>query len=76
MLHQGQEKSRVANLSRWKSERNALLWGRRPSVVGSTFEEDLALFGRQVREETGEEIGRPEVRPTPRRRPPEWIPVP
>ncbi len=53
MSHQGQERSRIANLSRWKTERGALLRGRRPSVVGSTFEEDLALFGRQVREETG-----------------------
>ncbi len=59
MLHQEQEKTRVANLSRWKSERGALPWGRGPLVAGRSFEEDLALFERQVREEAGERAGRP-----------------
>jgi hypothetical protein len=61
MSHQGQEKTRITNLSRWKSERGALLRDRRPPVVGRSFEEDLALFGRQVREEAGKENGGSEL---------------
>ena len=56
MLHQGQEKARIAWISRWKRERGGPLRGRGSSVVGRTFEEDLALFERQVREEKN---GRP-----------------
>lgn len=59
MLHQGQEKTRATNVSRWKSGRGGLLRGRVPSVVGSSFEEDLELFERQVREEAGERSDRP-----------------
>ncbi len=57
MLHEGHEKARGANVSRWKSERGGLLWDRGPSLVGRSFEEDLALFERQVREEAGEGTG-------------------
>lgn len=53
MLHQGQKTSRVTNISRWKSERGWLLRDRVPSVAGRTFDEDLALFERQVSEEAG-----------------------
>ncbi len=53
MLHEGQEKARISNVSRWKFERGGLPWGRGPSVVGRSFEEDLALFERQVSEEAG-----------------------
>lgn len=63
MLHQGQEKTRIAKLNRWKSERGALLRGRRQPVVGRSFEEDLALFGRQAREEAGKGNG-PSERPS------------
>ncbi len=58
MLHEGHERTRGANVSRWKSERGGLLWGRGPSVAGRSFEEDLALFERQVREEAGQKNGR------------------
>lgn len=58
MLHQDQEKTRIANLSRWKSERGRLLRGQGPSVIGRSFEEDLALFERQVFEEAGGKGGR------------------
>jgi hypothetical protein len=58
MLHEGHERARGANVSRWKSERGGLLWDRSPSVAGRSFEEDLALFERQVREEAGQENGR------------------
>jgi hypothetical protein len=57
MPHQGHERARIADISRWKSERGGLFWGRGPSVVGGSFEEDLALFERQVREEAGEGTG-------------------
>lgn len=58
MLHQGQ-KTQSTNVSRWKSERGWLLRGRGLSVGGRSFEEDLAHFERQVREEAGEKNGRP-----------------
>ncbi len=58
MLHQDQEKTQITNVSRWKSERGGLLRGHGPSVIGRSFEEDLALFERQVREESGERTGR------------------
>jgi hypothetical protein len=58
MLHQGAEKTQFTNVRRWKSERGWLLRDRGPSVVGRTFDEDLALFERQVSEEAGEEAGR------------------
>ena len=58
MLHEGHESARGANVSRWKAERGGLLWGRGPSVAGRSFEEDLALFERQVREEAGQKNGR------------------
>nr|MBA3794522.1 hypothetical protein [Rubrobacter sp.] len=48
MLHQDGEKTQVTNVGRWKSERGGLLRGRGPSVVGRSFEEDLALFERQA----------------------------
>ncbi len=54
MLHQDGEKTQVTNIGRWKSERGGLLRGRGPSVVGRSFEEDLALFERQAREEVEE----------------------
>lgn len=57
MLHQGHEGARIADIGRWKSERGGLLWGRGPYVVGRSFEEDLALFERQVREEAGVRTG-------------------
>lgn len=53
MLQQGQKTSRVTNISRWKSERGRLLRDRAPFVAGRTFDEDLALFERQVSEEAG-----------------------
>lgn len=53
MSQQGQKTPRVTNISRWKSERGRLLRDRVPSVAGRTFEEDLALFERQVSEEAG-----------------------
>lgn len=59
MLHQDGEKTQVTNIGRWKSERGGLLRGRGPSVVGRSFEEDLALFERQAREEAGERAGLP-----------------
>lgn len=59
MLHQDGEKTQVTNVGRWKSERGGLLRGRGPSVVGHSFEEDLALFERQAREEAGERAGLP-----------------
>jgi hypothetical protein len=58
MLHEGHEKARGANVSRWKAERGGLPWGCGPSVGGRSFEEDLALFERQVREEAGQKNGR------------------
>ncbi|MBA3795205.1 MAG: hypothetical protein H0X19_13875, partial [Rubrobacter sp.] len=58
-LHQDGEKTQVTNVGRWKSERGGLLRGRGPSVVGRSFEEDLALFERQAREEVGERAGLP-----------------
>ena len=54
MSHEDHEKAQVANTSRWKFERGGLPWGRGPSVAGRSFEEDLALFERQVSEEAGE----------------------
>ena len=57
MLHEGHQRTRGANVSRWKSERGGLLWGRGPSVAGRSFEEDLALFEQQVREEAGQRNG-------------------
>ncbi len=59
MLHQDGEKTQVTNLGRWKSERGGLLRGRSPSVVGRSFEENLALFERQAREEVRERAGLP-----------------
>ncbi len=59
MLHQDGEKTQVTNVGRWKSERGGLLRGRGPSVVGRSFEEDLALFERQAREEVGQRAGLP-----------------
>ena len=53
MSYQGQEKARFPKVSRWKFERGGLPWGRGPSVGGRSFEEDLALFERQVSEEAG-----------------------
>ena len=58
MFHQGQ-KTPDTNVGRWKSERGGPLRGRGPSVAGRSFEEDLALFERQAREEAGERAGRP-----------------
>ncbi|QIN84834.1 hypothetical protein GBA63_20940 [Rubrobacter tropicus] len=58
MLHQGQEKAQVTNISRWKSERGWLLRDRDASVAGRSFDEDLALFERQVSEEADERAGR------------------
>lgn len=58
MLYQGQ-KTQGTNFGHWGSERGWLFRGRGPSVVGSSFDEDLALFERQVREEAGERDGRP-----------------
>ena len=58
MFHQGQ-KTPDTNVGRWKSERGGLLRGRGPSGAGRSFEEDLALFERQVREEVDERAGRP-----------------
>lgn len=58
MLQQGRKTPRVTNISRWKSERGRLLRDRIPSVAGRTFEEDLALFERQVSEEADERAGR------------------
>ena len=58
MLHEGHEKARGANVSRWKAKHGGLPWGLGPSTGGRTFEEDLALFERQVREEAGQENGR------------------
>ena len=57
MSHQGQN-TRGTNVGRWKSRRGGLFRGRGPSEVGRSFEEDLALFERQVREEA-ERDGRP-----------------
>ncbi len=59
MLHEAHEKARSANVSRRKAERGGLPWGLGPSTGGRTFEEDLALFERQVREEAGQKNGRP-----------------
>ena len=59
MLHQDGEKTQFTNVGRWKSERGGLLRDRVPSVVGRSFEEDLALFERQAREEAGERAGLP-----------------
>lgn len=58
MFHQGQ-KTPDTNVGRWGSERGGLFRGRGPSVAGRSFEEDLALFERQVREEADERAGRP-----------------
>lgn len=57
MLHQGQEKAQPTNIGRWKSGRGWLLRDRVPSVARRTFEEDLALFERQVGEEADERAG-------------------
>jgi hypothetical protein len=57
MPHQGHKRARFADINRWRSERGGLLWDRGPSMVGRSFEEDLALFERQVREEAGEGTG-------------------
>ena len=59
MLHQSPEKTQATNVRRWKAERGGLLWSRAPSVIGNSFDEDLALFERQVREEAGEGDGCP-----------------
>ena len=53
MPHEGREKARSANVSRWKAERGGLPWGLGPFVGGRSFEEDLALFEQQVSEEAG-----------------------
>ena len=58
MLQQGQKTSRVTNISRWKSERGAILRDRGWSVARRTFDEDLALFERQVSEEADEKSRR------------------
>lgn len=58
MLHQAKKKAGVTNIGRWKSERGWLLRGRDPSLAGRTFDEDLALFERQVSEEADERAGR------------------
>jgi hypothetical protein len=58
MLHEGHEKAKISTISRWKAERGGLPWGLSPSTGGRTFEEDLALFERQVREEAGQKNGR------------------
>lgn len=58
MLHESYERARSANVSRWKAERGGLPWGLGTSTGGRAFEEDLALFERQVREEAGQKSGR------------------
>lgn len=58
MLHQGPKKARVTNINRWKSKRGWLLRDRTPSVAGRTFDEDLALFERQVSDEADEKARR------------------
>lgn len=58
MLQQGFEEKRATNISRWKAERGGILRGCGPSLAGRSFDEDLALFERQVREEAGRLAGR------------------
>ena len=65
MSHDGFEKKRVTSLRGWKSGRGGFRWDRGSSAVGRSFDEDLALFERQVREEAGERTGGPAV-PAPR----------
>lgn len=59
MLHRGQEGARETNVGRWKPGRGGLLRGCGAPVAGRSFEEDLALFERQVREERAGRAGRP-----------------
>lgn len=58
MLHRGSEKGRATDIRCWKLGRGGLPRGGGQAVVGRSFEEDLALFERQVREEAGERAGR------------------
>ena len=58
MLHEGRERARGANVGQRKAGRGGLPWDRGPSVAGRSFEEDLALFERQAREEAGQRSGR------------------
>jgi len=58
MSHRGSEKTQVANVVRRKLGRGSVLRDPVSLPGGRSFQEDLALFERQVREEAGERAGR------------------
>lgn len=58
MLRKSSEGTSADNVRLWRPGRGGLFRGSGPSAAGRSFEEDLALFERQVREEGLEEPGR------------------
>lgn len=61
MLHQGFVGSVHSGIRRWDTERARFSWGSNSSAVKRTFDEDLALFERQVRDEIQQSVRRPEA---------------
>ena len=52
------EKTQAAGITRRKPGRGGALRGPGPLPGGRSFEEELALFERQAREEAGERVAR------------------
>lgn len=51
MLHRGFVEAESSGIRGWGAQRSQLRRGSGPSMVKRTFDEDLALFERQVRDE-------------------------